>query len=82
MARLRFFGRLQDVAGASTETVALPDGVRTAEALRAWLEETRGLEGALADASVRIAVNAEIAQGDVAVSDDDEIAFLPPVGGG
>jgi molybdopterin converting factor subunit 1 len=79
MATIRFFGRLQDAVGTSALNVALPSGVRDAESLRAWLGSEHP---ALREASVRIAVNAELRPGNAPVADADEIAFLPPMSGG
>jgi len=79
MAHLLFFGRLQEAVGTGALTAPLPDHVRDTETLRAWLGEEHP---ALLDASIRIAVNAEIAPARVAVADRDEIAFLPPMSGG
>lgn len=82
MARLRYFGRLMDLLGASSETLALPADVTDTCALRRWLDTDRQLGGALLERSVRMVVNDEIVNDPWAISDADEIAFLPPVGGG
>jgi len=79
MARLLFFGRLRDSIGTGALTAALPDHVRDTETLRSWLGARHP---DLRDSSVRIAVNAELAPGNAAVADEDEIAFLPPMSGG
>jgi molybdopterin converting factor subunit 1 len=79
MATILFFGRLQDAIGTRTLEAALPAEVRDTESLRAWLG---GDHPALRDASVRIAVNAELSPGNAPVADGDEIAFLPPMSGG
>ena len=70
-----FLGRLQDAAGAGERMVA-------------WCADVAGLidsfEAELATAlrspTVRVAVNG--AFGATALSDGDEVAFLPPVSGG
>ncbi|MFQ5563381.1 MAG: MoaD/ThiS family protein [Parvularculaceae bacterium] len=83
MARLLFFGRLGDVAGATERQIALPEGAASVETLFDLLErEDSLLAAALRDPSVRIAVNGEIRNGAGAVSDADEIAFMPPFSGG
>ncbi len=79
MATILFFGRLQQAMGTSALTATLPDGVRDTDGLRAWLGRDHP---ALCDASVRIAVNAELGSGNIPLADGDEIAFLPPVSGG
>jgi molybdopterin converting factor subunit 1 len=81
--RILYLGRLQDVAGARAEEVELPDEVRSADAVRAWLSrEKPELGAALLDPSVRIVVNDEIVRADQPVGPRDEIAFLPAVSGG
>ena len=79
MATILFFGRLQEAVGTRALTATLPAGVRDTESLRAWLGREHP---ALCDASVRIAVNAELKTGSAPLSDGDEIAFLPPMSGG
>ena len=79
MATILFFGRLQEVVGTKSLTAALPAGVRDTESLRAWLGRDHP---ALREASVRIAVNAELTPGNARVAEGDEIAFLPPMSGG
>lgn len=82
MARLLYFGRLMDLLGASSETLVLPHDITDIGDLRLWLDNDRQLEGALLSRTVRTAVNNEIVSNQWAISDTDEIAFLPPVGGG
>ena len=82
MAQLLFFGRLMDTLGTAEETIALPATIRDTAALRHWLDADRKLDGALLEKTVRLAVNSEIVTDPHPVSDGDEIAFMPPVGGG
>ncbi|WP_300394591.1 molybdopterin converting factor subunit 1 [Henriciella sp.] len=82
MAQILFFGRLMDVTGKAEETITLPDTVRDTSALRRWLDQDRGLQGALLEKTVRLAINNEIVADPHPVNDNDEIAFMPPVGGG
>ena len=79
MARILFLGRLQDAVGTRALTVTLPGAIRDTGSLRAWLGRDHP---ALRDASVRIAVNAELCPGNAPLADGDEIAFLPPMSGG
>ena len=84
MITIVYFARLREAFGKESERMALPAGVSDIAALRAFLR-TRG--GAWAEElgesrPVRAAVNYELAAGDSAVSDGDEIAFFPPVTGG
>lgn len=82
MARLHFFGRLMDTLGTSAETVALPAGMHDTSALRTWLDNDRQLGGILLEKTIRIAINDTIVSEPWPIKDSDDIAFLPPVGGG
>ncbi|MEQ1782162.1 MAG: MoaD/ThiS family protein [Hyphomonadaceae bacterium] len=77
------FGRLKDAFGAAS--IALPDGVETASALRARLIELNpDLADVLRAKTVRIAVNQELVADEAGtrISAADEIALLPPLSGG
>lgn len=77
---VRLFARLREIAGAGELVldVQAPATIRTV-----WAElASRHPEVAPYAASVSAARNLEYARMDTAVSDDDEIAFLPPVSGG
>ena len=82
MVHVYYFGKLSDIAGHLSETIALPASVSDTQALRAWLDDKRGFDGALLHRTVRTAINSEIVIDPHPVNDEDEIAFLPPVGGG
>ena len=77
--RLVFLGRLQDLAGTAERMVeAAPGG--TVAALLDRLEPE--LAAALRSPKMRIAVAGALGGLDRAVSEGDEVAFLPPVSGG
>lgn len=82
MAEILYFGRLSDVIGRPAETLDIPVTITDTAALRRWLDERNEAQGALLEKTVRLAVNSEIVADPHPVSDRDEIAFLPPVGGG
>ncbi len=82
MATLLYFGRLSDVTGKPSEELQLPDEVSTAGELRLWLDQRFEANGTLLEPTVRIAVNSEISFDADPIRDGDEIAFMPPVGGG
>ena len=82
MAQILYFGRLSDVIGQEAEMLDIPAAITDTAALRQWLDERKSADGALLEKSVRLAVNSEIVIDPHPVSDRDEIAFLPPVGGG
>ncbi len=82
MARLMFFGKLGDIAQARSREFPLGNA-ETVSALKAAIAGSdEALGAALADPSVRCIVNEVLTQGDAAISDKDEIAFIPPVSGG
>jgi len=82
MAKLLYFGRLTDITGTDAETLALPDEITTTAALRTWLDTAHNTNGTLLEKTVRIAINNELIAEPAIISDADEIAFMPPVGGG
>jgi molybdopterin converting factor subunit 1 len=77
---VRLFARLREIAGAGELVL----DVKTPATIRVvWSElASRYPELAPYAASVSAARNLEYARMDTPVSDDDEIAFLPPVSGG
>jgi molybdopterin converting factor subunit 1 len=77
---VRLFARLRDIAGESTLHRELSDG-STARALWNSLEAEHMELAGYRDA-VSTAINEEYAKMDHALSDGDEVAFLPPVSGG
>ena len=82
MATLLYFGRLSDVTGKTSEDLQLPDEVGTAGELRIWLDQRFEADGSLLEPTVRVAVNSEISFDSDPIRNEDEIAFMPPVGGG
>lgn len=83
MARLLFFGALQDAAGIRERDVALPAHVRTVDDLRAWLAaEDPALGARLAAPGVRCAIDRAFAQNNAALAGAEEIAFMSPLSGG
>ena len=80
--RLVFLGKFGDVAP-MTE-IALPEGVRSLNDLKQWLARQQPLLGAAMEATrTRLIVNQCVAHDlSQAVSDGDEVAFLPPMSGG
>jgi len=78
-----FFASLREVAGADAMSVNLAEHADLSVLLEA-LAQALGSEAAAAlqAANVRVAVNHALVSGPCALSDGDEIAFLPPVTGG
>lgn len=82
MATLLFFGKLQDVFGARISDFAIPETTKTTFDLRVFLDSKFQTNDTLASSSVRIAINNEMISAPASIKNTDEIAFLPPVGGG
>jgi molybdopterin synthase sulfur carrier subunit len=76
--RLLYFASLRDRTGCDTETVA--SAAADPRALYAEIAPRHGLS--LSPERLRVAVNGEFAGWDRALSDGDEVVFLPPVSGG
>jgi molybdopterin synthase sulfur carrier subunit len=83
MARVLFFGKLGDLAGGRARDISLGAQDKTVSALVDVIaEEDSVLAETLKEISIRCVVNEEMAGLATAISNDDEIAFLPPVSGG
>ena len=84
MITVLYFARLREALGTGSEQIALPQGVRDLDGLRAllisrggaWQHELAG------NRALRAAVNQTMAGGDTRIADGDEVAFFPPVTGG
>lgn len=80
MAKIEFLGRLSDQCG-RTQDLSLPQSIEDVASLRTWLNNK--FDGApLASSSIRVIVNGEVAGETQTISNEDTIAFFPPVGGG
>jgi len=78
--KVRLFGRLHDLVGANEREFELPAGATVGDAWQALTREAPGI--APYARSVSAAVNADFSKMAAALSDGDEVAFLPPVSGG
>ena len=77
--RVRFLARLRELAGKETEDLKAPAESRVIDIYEAM----RAAHPALPPPdSIRPAVNHEFADWSDAVSNGDEVAFIPPVSGG
>ena len=77
---VRLFARLRDIAGAAELAREVAPG---STILTIWQQLARDFpELARYERSISSALNADYARMDRAVSDGDEVAFLPPVSGG
>lgn len=82
--QLLYFGWVRIKMGIDREKIDLPDGVTDVQGLIDALRARGGVyEEALGDVSmVRVAVNQELTELDMAITNDDEIALFPPMTGG
>ncbi|HEY5194985.1 MAG TPA: MoaD/ThiS family protein, partial [Solirubrobacteraceae bacterium] len=78
--RVRLFAILRERAGSNIE-VDLAEGATVADAIRV-LSELPALAGVLDRIPVAMAVNREYATMDTRLLADDELALIPPIGGG
>lgn len=78
--RIRLFARLREIAGAEELEREVPVGSTLSGVWQALAVEFPAI--APYRKSVSGAVNADYARLDAAVTDGDEVAFLPPVSGG
>jgi molybdopterin converting factor subunit 1 len=78
--RVLAFARLRELLGFGERTVGVPEGT-TLETLWTTLA-AQAPQLAPLRASTRFARNGELIDGGTLVRDGDEIALLPPVGGG
>lgn len=82
MAKLLFFGALQDLMHGQHHDMALAQPLPLHMIMAIITENNRPLAQALEDKRVRFARNGEFVDSNAVISDGDELAFLPPVSGG
>lgn len=78
--RVRYFAALREAAGREAETLDLPEGATVAAVRSAVADHSPAVARVLAACSV--AVNRGYATPETVLAEGDEVAFLPPVGGG
>jgi molybdopterin synthase sulfur carrier subunit len=84
MTKLVYFAWVRERIGVSEEEIVLPENVKTATDLLAYLAE-RGEGYAMAlqhPKVIRVAVNQEHVEHDEMIADAREIALFPPMTGG
>jgi molybdopterin converting factor subunit 1 len=77
---VRLFARARDLAGAGQVTVQLPDTATAGDLRRQLAREIPALAGLLGRSA--LAVNDEFSQEETPLSEQSEVALLPPVSGG
>lgn len=75
-----YFGIVRERLGCGEETMMLPDGACVADLLTILEGRHGSLEKGVD--SLRIAVNREYVDSNYSLSDNDEVAVIPPVSGG
>ena len=78
--RVLAFARLRELVGAGSRELELPPGATVETAWSALAEDAAELRAHRA--STRFARNGALADASTALDDGDEVALLPPVGGG
>ena len=81
MAKVIFYGRLADIMGRES-TVAVGAGRSVAALVGDLAADNSDFAAALAGMSVQYAVNDSIAPSSTIVTEEDELAVLPPFSGG
>lgn len=83
MVTIWYFAGIREAVGCTKESLTLEDDVDTVSDLVEQLSE-RGepWRKALKDDKVLVAINEAVASMQTRLSDEDEIAFFPPVTGG
>lgn len=80
--KILFFGRLSDRFGGGEISLSLPDGIHDLAGLKNWLEQVYDAPGMLSEPSIRVMVNKTLVHDNPSLTGNEEIGFLPPVGGG
>lgn len=77
--KILYFGRLAEAVGVRHAELALADGDTMLESVR---QQLISKHPALADPTIRMAVNHTLVNENLSINDGDELAFFPPVSGG
>jgi sulfur-carrier protein len=78
--QVRYFAAVREAAGRDVETLQLPVGATVAQIQSLLVERYPALSTLLPRCAV--AVNRSYAGAEAVLNDGDELAFIPPVGGG
>jgi molybdopterin synthase sulfur carrier subunit len=83
MLRIQYFASVREQLGMAEELLQLPDGVHDVAGLVTVLISRGDSWCVLADtAQVLVALNQEVAVRTATLSENDEVAFFPPMTGG
>ena len=78
--RLRYFASLREIVGRGEEALSVPEAASVADVRTLLLVRYPALEKVLTRAVC--ALNHQYVQPEAALHEGDELAFIPPVGGG
>lgn len=78
--KVLYFGQARDASGSGEEDVVLPERSTLSTLLDGLISRRRGLERIVK--TMQVAINEELAEGDVRLKNGDVVALLPPVAGG
>ena len=78
--RVLLFARLREAFGVPERALEFPDGARAGDVWAALLRERPALQAL--SVSIRIARNGRLVAASEPLGDGDEVALLPPSGGG
>jgi molybdopterin converting factor subunit 1 len=78
--RIRYFASLREAAKVSDETLDLPEGATASEARALVVERHPALAGPLAPCVA--AINQRYVAASAPLAENDELVFIPPLGGG
>ena len=84
MLRIHYFASVREAMGRADEQLEMPSGIATVAGLITYLRSADpDFDRMCADhEQVLVAVNQAVAGQDSAISEEDEIAFFPPMSGG
>lgn len=83
MAKVVYFASLRERLGVAEESVALDADMSVADLVQRLVElHGETWKAVFHDSQVMVAINQEMADQTMMVSDTDEVAFFPPVTGG
>ncbi|MCU7959131.1 MAG: molybdopterin converting factor subunit 1 [gamma proteobacterium symbiont of Bathyaustriella thionipta] len=84
MIRLRYFASLREALETDGEALEPPADIHSMQQLRQWLAARGGVwaEQFGAEKRLMMAINQTMVRSDDEFSDNDEVAFFPPVTGG
>lgn len=84
MVDILYFASLREALGSSQEKLELNDQMKSVADLKQLLIQRGGQwqQAFTQQQSLLVSVNQQMANDDTAISDQDEIAFFPPVTGG